>query len=183
MAQAAASAASALRTLKLPARRRRIGDIAPRCPRREAHRRWLGDDVVGAQVRGDVGQVGVGEPGGHRDGREMRKAEWVTGIEDGDAVGSRRHALEQARLGRQVAVAAAVQLEVLGGDPREHRGAELHAVGAVHLERVRRGLERDVRAAGVADAGELGLQLGRLRGRLPRRVGGQRRRRSAGRRW
>ena len=118
-----------------------------------------------------LGEVGVGEPCGDRDRRETWEREWVAGIEDGDAVGSRRHVLEQAGLGGEVSVAAAVQLEMLGGDPREHRGAELHAVGTVHLERVRRGLERDVRATGVADAGELSLQLGCLGGRLPRRVG------------
>jgi len=51
---------------------------------------------------------------------------------------------------------------VLGGDPREDRGAVLHAIGALHLQRVRRGLERDVGAAGVANARQLALQLRRL---------------------
>ena len=47
-------------------------------------------------------------------------------------------------------------------------------VGPVQLERVRRGLERDMGATGVADLRQLGLQLGRLGRRLPRRVGGDR---------
>ena len=42
----------------------------------------------------------------------------------------------KSRLGREVALAAAVQFQVLGGDPGEHGGAELHVIGATHLEPV-----------------------------------------------
>ena len=93
--------------------------------------------VLGAHVGADVGQVGVREPRGHRDRREAWETRRIARVQDGDAVGSRRHVLEQAGFGGEVSLAAAVQLEVLGGDPREDRRAKLDAVGSVHLERVR----------------------------------------------
>ncbi len=148
--------------------------LAPRCPRHEVHASRLGHHVVRTEVRGDPGEIRVRDPPGHRDLREYRIAEFIAGIEDRNAVGSRRDVLEQPRLGSEIAGPTAVQFEVLGGDPREHRGSEGNAVGAMHLERVRRRLESDVRASCVADAVKLGLELRRLGRCLPRRVGDDR---------
>ena len=151
------------------------GTVAPRRGGGEAHAASSATTMSAARRSAPAcGDVRVREPGGDRDCGEPRIAERVAGVEHGDPVGSRRHALEQACLGREVRVAGAVQLQVLGGDPREDRGPERDVVDAMHLEPVRRRLERDVGAPAVADAGELGLQLRRLRRRLARRIGDHR---------
>ncbi len=160
-------------------RRERVADVeapgkaqrdrygAPRCPRREANAARRRGHVGGADVGVDVGGVRVGEPGGDWDRRQPWEGERVTRVEDRDAVCPRRHLLEQTRLGGEVALAAAVQLQVLRGDPGEDGRPEGDVVDPMHLETVRGGLEGDVRATQGTDRGKVCLELRRLGRREP----------------
>ena len=109
------------------------------------------DDVVDAE-RHHLDRRGVDEPPSVR----------IVDVDDSDhgATG-----LEQQRLGPEVLLDRAVQVEVVAPEVGEHGGVEPGAVDAVQGEGVRRHLHHHRALALVAELGEAGLQLGRLRRR------------------
>ena len=88
--------------------------------------------------------------------------------------------LEQQRLGPEVLLDRAVEVEVVASEVGEHGGVEPGAVDAVQGEGVRRHLHHHRAVALVAHLGEAGLQLGRLWGRERARQRADHARRVAG---
>ena len=95
----------------------------------------------------------------------MRRVE-PAAVRVGGVRRGRAAAVEEARLGREVVLHRAVEVEVVLRQVRERRRREAHAVDPVQLERVRRHLHRAGPVAGVEHPPERPLQVDRL-GRRP----------------
>ena len=124
------------------------------------------DDEVGIGATAGA----VGEPACHRHAGEAGIGEVVVAVEDGQAIGPRPHHLQQALLGAQVLLAAAVDVEVLGGDPGVHGEVVVDVVDPVQVEAVGRGLHGGAGAPGGGGGGQEALQLGGFQGGDPARA-------------
>ena len=164
-------------------RRQRIGRVeaagqpepdlhpAPRRGRHEMDASGINSQVLGDEVGVGVTGGAVGEPACHRHAGEAGIGEVVVAVEDGQAIGPRPHHPQQALLGAQILLAAAVDVEVLGGDPGVDGEVVVDVVDPVQVEAVGRGLHRGVGAPGGRGGGQEALQLGGFEGGDPARAG------------
>ena len=168
-----ATTASALWTLKRPARRssRVPGAGRGREPDPQAVRVLL--DARGPDVGGGIRAVGQdrrARPRGRRprtsradgvvavDHRELGPGAAGDGL--GGVPGPRRERLEQPQLRRAVPLEGAVQLQVLVGEVREHRGVVGDPGDPLELQGVGRGLEHGGGVAVGRHGPQRGLELG-----------------------
>ena len=83
-------------------------------------------------------------------------------VDDGKPRSMGRFAVEEHLLGGEIAIHVAVEIQVVPGQVREHCGFELYAVNPAQTQRMRGGLHRHVRAAGLLQFGEQLEQIERL---------------------
>ncbi len=148
-------------------RRRRCGEGVHHVERAAERRR----DTLAAPGEGerrrrdlDVGDV-VDAERHHLDrgGVDEQTSMMVVDVDDPDDGATW---LEQQRLGPEVLLDGAVQVEMVASEVGEHGGVEPGSVDAMQGEGVRRDLHHDRSIAPVTEFGEAGLQLRRLRCRV-----------------
>jgi hypothetical protein len=170
-AHAVAAAPSTFSTCGAPTRRDRNGrrvpsrSISPRIPERSVSTPRGRTAARGPRPDGD---------GARAEARQQPDARRVVGVHDGHRVGlpALRQVLEEEpRLGGEVLLDVAVEVEMVAGEVGEHRGVEARAGDAVLVERVRGDLDRDVRRARGPHAREEPLERDRVRRRERRGLG------------